>query len=339
MAATIAARSRALAPCARPRAARERRSRGGVAPAARPRFDRATRVASFPSSESEARRVSRIVRTRASSSDDADATCDPVGRGPCGAIPGLKSDEVVLVVGGAGRVGRRLVSTLVNCGVRVRVMTRDADSVAARELASKFSDATSSALLEIVEGDVTDDDDARIERAVAGCTRVVACHGAERIARVADLFSRPELTDKRHPRFVNYLGVERLAKAAAKTKSVRRFVRVTGMSVGYAPMHPIAVLLNVVLSMSIQWQLAGEVATRSIVAAAGKEYAVVRPGNLSDAPRPENSVVIIGHGGAHVRAGKVSRDDVADCVFAAAFAVRSIRWFPYDRVGVVNADP
>ena len=111
-----------------------------------------------------------------------------MGRGPCGPIPGLKSDEVVLVVGGAGRVGRRLVSTLVNCGVRVRVMTRDADSVAARELASKFSDATSSALLEIVEGDVTDDDDARIERAVAGCTRVVACHGAERIARVADLF-------------------------------------------------------------------------------------------------------------------------------------------------------
>jgi hypothetical protein len=35
----------------------------------------------------------------------------------------------------------------------------------------------------------------------------------------------------------------------------------------------------------------------------------------------------------------VSRDDVADCVFAAAFAVRSIHWFPYDRVGVVNADP
>lgn len=80
-------------------------------------------------------------------------------------------------------------------------------------------------------------------------------------------------------------------------------------------MHVIAVLLNAVLSMTIAWQLRGEMAVRS----SGLEYTVIRPGSLSDDPRHPGAVVLLGHSGAHVPAGKVSRDDVAELVALATF--------------------
>ena len=91
--------------------------------------------------------------------------------------------------------------------------------------------------------------------------------------------------DETHPRAINYLGVRRLVRCAERA-GARRFVRVTGMSVGYPAFDWIAVLLNVVLSMTIKWQAAGERAIRD--ACAGSKtmtYCVVRPGSLSDDAR------------------------------------------------------
>ena len=223
-------------------------------------------------------------------------------------LPVPAADELVLVVGGAGRVGARVVRRLAAMGVRVRVMTRDVHSPVAAELAALGA--------EIVPGDVTDPDPAPLARAVAGCTRVVACFGAQRVSKITDLFARPHETDPTHPAAVNHRGVRTLVDAAVAAGTVRRFVRVTGMSVGYPPAHIIAVMLNAVLSMTIRWQRLGETAIRE----SGLEYATIRPGNLLDEPRPEGAVVLVGHGGAHVPAGKVSRDDVAECVVCGTFA-------------------
>ena len=91
--------------------------------------------------------------------------------------------------------------------------------------------------------------------------------------------------DETHPRAINYLGVRRLVRCAERA-GARRFVRVTGMSVGYPAFDWIAVLLSVVLSMTIKWQAAGERAIRD--ACAGSKtmtYCVVRPGSLSDDAR------------------------------------------------------
>ena len=223
-------------------------------------------------------------------------------------LPTPAADELVLVVGGAGRVGARVVRRLAAMGVRVRVMTRDVHSPVAAELAALGA--------EIVPGDVTDPDPAPLARAVAGCTRVVACFGAQRISKISDLFAKPHETDPTHPAAVNHRGVRALVDAAVAAGTVRRFVRVTGMSVGYPPAHIIAVMLNAVLSMTIRWQRLGETAIRE----SGLEYATIRPGNLLDEPRPDGAVVLVGHGGAHVPAGKVSRDDVAECVVCGTFA-------------------
>ena len=147
--------------------------------------------------------------------------------------------------------------------------------------------------------------------------RVVACFGAQRISKISDLFAKPR-RDRPHPSRArpNHRGVRALVDAAVAAGTVRRFVRVTGMSVGYPPAHIIAVMLNAVLSMTIRWQRLGETAIRR----SGLEYATIRPGNLLDEPRPDGAVVLVGHGGAHVPAGKVSRDDVAECVVCGTFA-------------------
>ena len=285
--------------------------------------------ASVSTSYHSSRKGTRVVSTRADASstpkgdsasaslDDASPAAVPAGR------PVPDADELVLVVGGAGRVGTRLVTTLRSMGVATRVVTRDPSSAASAALRALGA--------EIVRGDVTDDDFDEIDAAVAGCTRVVACFGAQRISKPSDalfLFDEtrgPNVFDKTHPAAVNHRGVARLAEACARSGTVRRFVRVTGMSAGYAPFDFVAVALNAVLSMTIRWQRLGEVATRALAEAEPRpvEYAVVRPGNLLDQPRPAGSVVVLGYGGARVPAGKVSRDDVAECVLSATFAANA----------------
>ena len=232
----------------------------------------------------------------------------------------LEGDELVLVVGGAGRVGARVVRRLASAGARCRVLTRDPSS----EAAAALRDACPPGTVELARGDVTEpgpNGDAALAAACVGCTHVVACFGAQRISKIGDIvgLGAPESNDVTHPAAVNFRGVARLATAAAKAGTVRRLVRVTGMSVGYHPADPIAVLLNAVLSMTIKWQLRGERAVR----ACGVPYTVVRPGNLLDTPRPPGSVVLVGHGDAKVPAGKVSRDDVAECVLSATFAANA----------------
>ena len=137
--------------------------------------------ASVSTSYLSSRREARVVSTRADASgpnedsasafsddaslDDASPDAVPAGR------PVPEADELVLVVGGAGRVGTRLVTTLRSMGVATRVMTRDPSSAASAALRALGA--------EIVRGDVTDADPARMDAAVAGCTRVVACFGAQ----------------------------------------------------------------------------------------------------------------------------------------------------------------
>ena len=146
-------------------------------------------------------------------------------------------------------------------GVRVRVLTRDTGSAAAAALLAACPTA------ELVRGDVTEDGEANgeesLREAMRGCTQVIACFGAQRVSKVTDVFTKPEEADPNHPAAVNCRGVARLAALAAEAGTVRRFVRVTGMSVGYPAMNIVAVLLNTVLSMTIRWQLRGEMAVRA----------------------------------------------------------------------------
>ena len=150
-------------------------------------------------------------RTFAAASDATaaqDAAADP----DAAAKLDLKGDELVLVVGGAGRVGRRIVTRLTSSGCRCRVLTRDPSSSAA----SSLLDACPPGTVELTRGDVTElgpEGDAALAAAIAGSTQVVACFGAQRLSKITDILGvgSPETNDATHPAAVNHRGVARLA--------------------------------------------------------------------------------------------------------------------------------
>lgn len=107
----------------------------------------------------------------------------------------------VLVTGATGFIGEALTRSLLASGVRVRVLARQPDKVAAMGLA----------VAEVTQGDITDA--AAVERAVAGCDGVFA---------VAGTFREPNLSDQRY-REVN-VGAVRLMMDAARRHGVRRVV-------------------------------------------------------------------------------------------------------------------
>ena len=151
--------------------ARARLCRSTPVAGARASFGRRSRLARLASGAragsvgSSDRAASRIAR--AASPDAPPSSSD---------LPTPAADELVLVVGGAGRVGARVVRRLAAMGVRVRVMTRDVHSVAA-ELAALGA--------EIVPGDVTDPDPARSpapSRDAPASSRVSARSASPRLA-------------------------------------------------------------------------------------------------------------------------------------------------------------
>ena len=162
-----------------------------------------------------------------------------------------------------------------------------------------------------VQGDVTDA--ASVTAAMAGCCKCVACFGAQRLTKLSDLWTE-STQDPAHPYQINYMGVANLVEAAKATPGFQKIVRVTGLSVGYSAFDKIAVLLNLVLSLTIRYQTMGERAIRD----SGIDYTVIRPGNMKE-PRPEGAQLRLSAGtGVHNHpVGKVLRQ------------VRSIRSQPW----------
>ena len=88
---------------------------------------------------------------------------------------------LTLVVGGTGRVGARVVERLIERGGGgVRVMARDAMSEGAKTLASMAG-------VQVIQGDATRAEDCA--RACEGTSAVIACFGAQRIARLSDVLA------------------------------------------------------------------------------------------------------------------------------------------------------
>jgi nucleoside-diphosphate-sugar epimerase len=250
----------------------------------------------------------------------------------------------VCIVGGTGRIGSILTRKILNDPEKryekVHVLTRNLSSEKVKmlkEMAEEGNDDEEGRLT-FAECDVANDTAERLKENVKGYEEVIACFGAQRISKPFDWITNAENVDERHPKSVNFWGVRKLA-LAAKEGGCERFVRVTGMSVGYSAFDFIAVLLNNVLSMTIKFQLLGELAIREACADEGMSYTIVRPGNLRDWEGIDNSnssstststsssssdsntnsekVVVLTHGTNHIDASKVSREDVAQVIYLA----------------------
>ena len=269
----------------------------------------------------------------------------------------------ICIVGGCGRIGSLITRTILNDPERryerVHVLTRNVNNITQNDLMRKMKEENEEEgrlRLTFGECDVTNFTAEQLLESVKGYDEVVACFGAQRISKPFDWITNAENVDERHPKSVNFWGVRKLA-FAAKEGGCERFVRVTGMSVGYSAFDFIAVLLNNVLSMTIKFQLLGELAIREACVANDEtkskrmSYTIVRPGNLTDWEGIDNNsddeknsggssssstkssrssggannknnnnnerVVVLTHGANHIDASKVSREDVAHIIFVA----------------------
>ena len=205
-----------------------------------------------------------------------------------------KKKKSVCIVGGCGRIGTLITRTVLNDPERryerVHVLTRNVNKCITQNDMTKEENEEEGRPVRLTFGecDVTNFTAEQLLESVKGYDEVVACFGAQRISKPFDWITNAENVDERHPKSVNFWGVRKLA-LAAKEGGCERFVRVTGMSVGYSAFDFIAVLLNNVLSMTIKFQLLGELAIREACVANDEtkskrrmSYTIVRPGNLTD---------------------------------------------------------
>jgi uncharacterized protein YbjT (DUF2867 family) len=208
--------------------------------------------------------------------------------------------EHVLVLGGTGRTGRRLIKLLC-ADPRIGEITAVVrDPVKAQLVFGDLMDRVN-----IVEGDLSD------VRAWAprldGVTQVVtavSCGTRTDLGVVLGIRAPPP----NMPSSVDGAGMEELA-AAAKERGVRRVVAVTTASSG-TPWSLPAIFLNAYHSMSVKYKWQGEQALRR----SGLSYVIIRPFGLGrDVPQPADEVRGLEwtQGKTTAARRQIPRDDVA----------------------------
>ena len=162
-----------------------------------------------------------------------------------------------LVAGATGETGSRIVSRLVQRGVPVRALVRDA-ATAREKLPIE---------VELFEADVTDR--ASLQRAVEGCTVVLSATGA-----------RPSF-DPSGPYKVDYEGTKNLVDAA-KQGSIEHFVMVSSLCVSKF-FHPLNLFFLI-----LYWKKQAE----EYLQASGLTYTIVRPGGLKSDDQDDRPLVM-----------------------------------------------
>ena len=162
-----------------------------------------------------------------------------------------------LVAGATGETGSRIVSLLVQRGVPVRALVRDA--TAAREKLPIE--------VELFEGDVTDR--GSLQRAVEGCTVLLSATGA-----------RPSF-DPSGPYKVDYEGTKNLVDTA-KQADIEHFVMVSSLCVSKF-FHPLNLFFLI-----LYWKKQAE----EYLQASGLTYTIVRPGGLKSDDQDQRPLVM-----------------------------------------------
>ena len=192
---------------------------------------------------------------------------------------------------------------------------------------------TNNILLQIVQGDIapedvdfSEDDDIgyeALESAIKGCDTIISCTGTIRPSKLSDYFPPTRLwnqdiikwcEDRRHPYYVNYLGIkklmdiikmeverrERLKEDARESQTGASFsmdsssthdetdkitiVRISDLSVAFPPWSFITILTNLARSMVFRYQ---EMAEQVLIKESSSTIRtiILRPGDLTDDER------------------------------------------------------
>jgi len=227
------------------------------------------------------------------------------------------AEKPTLVVGATGQVGRRVVEQLLNANKPVRALVRNHSK--ARELFGKYmmedDEKTKLKIFVCDLGEAAKQEDYKVlNQAVEGCGSIVSVSGCARISKLSDFLPwrlfREDVSgwaDSSHPYFGNYKA-QCVLVDLAKTHSVSRFVRLTGLSAGYSPFHPVGIIFSSVLSMTTRYHFLCEQYIRN----SSVPYLIIRPGGLRNEDRDSTTTHLqVDASGSLPPPGMVSRSDVA----------------------------
>lgn len=235
----------------------------------------------------------------------------------------------VIVTGATGKVGRLIIQSLLKSPTPPTVIAIARNESKARSLFAPDDN------LNWVIGDLADDPGGQsgvITRAFSKCDltadslAVVAVHGTFRLTKLLDILphrvlrklirplSPPAPSDLAHPYYNNYNTIKAIIKHAEAHSGVGRIVRLTGLSTGFSPFNPVAILFNLLLSQSAKYHALAEKALKASPIAT----TILRPGGLSDEPREEGQGLEVSTFTDIPPPARVTRVDVASlAVFAA----------------------
>ena len=203
------------------------------------------------------------------------------GGGPEAAATAAQREELILVAGASGRVGRYVIGHLKEQGRSFRSLTRSR-ATAIERWGAAYAD------MNWVEGDVRDA--ARMREIMADVTAVISVVGSR------------EISGPNSAEFVDYGGVVNMVDAA-KAEGVEHFVLLTAIGVT-DPAHP----FNKATKGALEWRFKGEEYLRD----SGIAYTIARPAGLVNRPAGEQGLLIEqGDNWRPLVRSTLSRDDLA----------------------------
>jgi NAD(P)-dependent dehydrogenase (short-subunit alcohol dehydrogenase family) len=201
------------------------------------------------------------------------------------------SDKVkakpTLVVGATGQVGRRVVSQLLLQNKPVRALVRNPEK--AKQIFGDDFQVLGDPNLQIIIADLSEYREHAdvLEKAVQGCDCIISVSGALRFSKLTDFLPWRLMNedvsawaDTSHPYFCNYQA-HCLLIDLAKQHSIKRFVRLTGGTVGFSAFNPFVILMSSMLSMTTRYHFLTEKYLRE----SKVPYMIVRPGGLMNDKR------------------------------------------------------
>lgn len=178
----------------------------------------------------------------------------------------------VLVIGATGRVGSRVVSSLLKTGVQVNALVRQPKYAQDNPL---LQGAT------FFNGDVNSKED--LLHAAKDCQAIVAVHGPKpiRFTKIMDLFRHPSY-DPSHPYQLYYKGSERIIQVMQEL-GISKYIRLTGSMTDRSFFHPFVLFFNLFLSGAVIWHKASE----KVIRQSGLDYTIVRVPEILNEPALE----------------------------------------------------
>lgn len=226
------------------------------------------------------------------------------------------SQPKVAVIGTTGKLGREAVQQLVEQGIPVKCLVRNAVEAGVEAAPASIKDATDSKQVaaylstlpgvELVQGDITNIDS--LHELLKDCTACLDFHGATAPKpwyRALIPLAYPESTPT-HPKQVNYVGVQYLIAAAESSEKCRRVVRITGK--GEEPFSFFSILINLLGGMAKAWNNQAEGLFRS----SAIDYTIVRPGVMKDTVKGGPNVLALKDNGGDLKTSAVSYSQIAD---------------------------